>query len=121
MESNRKPKKKSQSKLQSQSAQEAKAQARVKALLNADRKKSVHISLFTKTHVDFKKAVVALGLSMQEVFEHFADQFAGGHPALTKLVNDYVEQKKSNQIRALEEKYTENLYDAIGDDNLFGE
>ena len=98
-----------------------KAQARVKALLTANRKKSVHVSLFAKTHIDFKKAVVERGLSMQEVFEHLAHQFAEGHPALTRLVDEYCEMKKANVVRALEEKYTENLYEAIGDDNPFGD
>ncbi len=97
-----------------------KAAARVKALLNVNRKKSVHVSLFSKTHVEFKKAVVSCGLSMQEVFEHLAHEFANGHPALVKLIDDYKDKKRSDQIQALEEKYTESLYDAIGDDNPFG-
>lgn len=98
-----------------------KAAARVKALLNANRKKSVHVSLFAKTHIDFKKAVVARDLSMQEVFEHLACQFAEGHPSLVKLIDEYCEMKKADVIRGLEEKYTENLYEAIGDDNPFGD
>ena len=57
---------------------------------------------------------------MQEVFEHFATLFAEGHPALLKVIDDYCETKKANLINQLEEKYTENLYDAIGDDNPFG-
>ena len=101
--------------------QEAKAEARVKALLNANRKKSVHISLFSKTHIEFKKSVVSKNLSMQEVFEHFASQFAEGHPALVKLIDDYCVAKRENLLQNLEEKYTENLYEAIGDDNPFGE
>jgi len=98
-----------------------KAEARVKALLNANRKKSVHISLFAKTHVDFKKAVVDKGLSMQEVFEHFASLFAEGHPAMSKIVDDYCVAKRENLVNQIEEKYTENLYDAIGEDNPFGD
>ena len=104
-----------------QSAQEVKAEARVKALLNANRKKSVHVSLFTKTHVDFKSAVVARSLSMQEVFEHLASQFADGHPALVKIIDEYCQMKKANAVQALEERYTDNLYEAIGDDSPFGD
>ena len=101
-------------------ALEAKAAARVKALLAANRKKSVHISLYSKTHVDFKKYVVSKSLSMQEVFEHMATLVAEGHPALVKIIDDYCDEKRQNLVRSLEEKYTENLYDAIGDDNPFG-
>jgi hypothetical protein len=97
-----------------------KAEARVKALLTANRKKSVHISLFSKTHIDFKKFVVSRDLSMQEVFEHFAHQVSEGHPSLVKIVDEYCSAKKENLIQSLEEKYAENLYDAIGDDNPFG-
>tara|TARA_R110000824_G_scaffold60853_17_gene162463 strand:+ start:1580 stop:1879 length:300 start_codon:yes stop_codon:yes gene_type:complete len=94
-----------------------KAEARVKALLTANRKKSVHVSLFSKTHIDFKKAVIDRDLSMQEVFEYFATQFAEGHPALVKIIEQYCQEKKENLVQRLEEKYTENLYDAIGFDN----
>lgn len=100
--------------------QEVKAAARVKALLTANRKKSVHISLFSKTHVDFKKFVVTKSLSMQEVFEHLACQVAEGHPALLRIIDEYCESKREKLVQSLEEKYTENLYDAIGDDNPFG-
>lgn len=103
------------------SEQEVKAEARVKALLSVNRKKSVHVSLFSKTHIDFKKFVVSRDLSMQEVFEHFACQASEGHPALIRIIDDYCSAKKANLIQSLEEKYAENLYDVIGDDNPFGE
>jgi len=57
---------------------------------------------------------------MQEVFEHFAHQFAEGHPALVKIIDEYCLAKRENLVQALEEKYTENLYEVIGDDNPFG-
>lgn len=98
-----------------------KAEARVKALLNANRKKSVHVALFAKTHIDFKKAAVSKDLSMQEIFEHLASLYAEGHPVLVKIINDYCEAKKEKLISQLEEKYTENLYEAIGHDNPFGD
>lgn len=101
--------------------QEVKAEARVKALLNAKRKKSVHISLFAKTHIDFKKAAVSKDLSMQEIFEHLASLYAEGHPALVKIIDNYCEAKKEKLISQLEDKYTENLYEAIGYDNPFGD
>jgi len=92
---------------------------KVKALLNAGRKKSVHVSLFAKTHIDFKKATVERGLSMQEVFEHLASLVADGHPSIVKLLDEYAILKKERLVSSLEEKYTDNLYDAIGHDNPF--
>ena len=58
---------------------------------------------------------------MQEVFEHLAHQLSDGHPALNKIIDDYCIAKRENLLQNLEEKYTENLYEAIGDDNPFGE
>tara|TARA_A100001515_G_C4525005_1_gene194876 strand:- start:368 stop:544 length:177 start_codon:yes stop_codon:yes gene_type:complete len=58
---------------------------------------------------------------MQEVFEFLAEQVSSGHPAMLKLIDEYCDNKKSKIVRSLEEKYTENLYEAIGDDNPFGE
>ena len=97
------------------------AKVRVKALLNANRKKSVHISLFAQTHKDFKKTTVSRDLSMQEVFEHLASLVADDHPVLTKILDDYVLSKREMKVQQLEAKYTENLYDVIGDDTPFGE
>jgi len=54
---------------------------------------------------------------MQEVFEYLAMQFSEGHPALTKLIDQYCHEKKEKLVQSLEEKYTDNLYDAIGYDN----
>jgi hypothetical protein len=104
-----------------QSEQAARAQLKIKALLNADRKKSVHVTLFAKTHIDFKQTVVAQGLSMQEVFEHLASLIADGHPQLKKILDDYTKQKKDLLVSKLEAKYTDNLYDAIGHESPFGE
>ena len=75
----------------------------------------------TKTHTDFKKAVVSRDLSMQEVFEHLASMVGDDHPALKKILDEYVHLKRSKKIEKLQAKYTENLYDVIGDDNPFGE
>ena len=59
--------------------------------------------------------------SMQEVFEHLASMVGDDHPALKKILDEYVYLKRSKKIEKLQAKYTENLYDVIGDDNPFGE
>ena len=92
-----------------------------KEFINFQTKKSVHINLTRGTHSEFRSELFKRHLSMQEVFEHLACQFAEGHPSLVKLIDEYCEMKKADVIRGLEEKYTENLYEAIGDDNLFGD
>ena len=101
--------------------QKLRAQHRIKALLNANRKKSVHISLFTKTHSAFKQATVSRDLSMQETFEYLASLIVDEHPSILKLLDEYIAQKRENKIANLEAKYAESLYDVIGHDNPFKE
>lgn len=60
-------------------------------------------------------------LSIQEVFEHFASLVNDGHPNLVKILDDYVDLKREKLITRLEEKYTENLYRLINDENPFEE
>lgn len=71
--------------------------------------------MFAKTHISFKKMTVERDLSMQEIFEHLAQLMSEGHPALAKILDDYAKMKKNRLVEKLEEKYTENLYDVIGE------
>lgn len=102
-----------------QSAQRDRAAAaKIKAILNAGRKKSVHVSLFTSTLTGFRKILLERQLSVQEVFEHFASLVKDEHPSLMKLLEEYSESKKEKLITQLEEKYTENLYKLISEENF---
>ena len=65
--------------------------------------------------------MVSRDLSMQEVFEHLASLVGEDNPTLKKILDDYTLLKRSKKIEKLEAKYTDNLYDVIGDDNPFGE
>lgn len=121
MASSNKSHKKSPKQRQSQSELEKRAAAKIRAVLNAGRKKSVHISLFTTTHTALRKNLLERELSIQEVFEHFASLVNDGHPNLVKILDDYVDLKREKLITRLEEKYTENLYRLINDENPFEE
>ena len=81
----------------------------------------MHISLFAKTHMGFKKELVGRGLSIQETFEHFASLVVDGFSGATKMLDDLERLKRNRAVEKLEEKYTENLYDVIGSDNPFEE
>ena len=107
----------------SQSARQLqlRAEAKIKAVLNAGRKKSVHISLFTTTHVNLRKKLLEREVSIQEVFEYLSSLINDEHPSIVKLLDDYVDMKKEKLINKLEEKYTENLYRLISEENNEGE
>ena len=107
--------------MQLERRQQAAAASRVRALLNAGRKKSVHIALFGATHSAFKKELVGRGLSMQETFEYFASQTADNHPQIIKMLDELERLKRDNEVSRLEDKYAANLYDVIGDENPFEE
>lgn len=69
-----------------------------------------------------KKYLLERNLSIQEIFEHFASMMSFSHPAIDRIVENYLTLKKEGIVSKLEEKYTENLYDVIGVENpLFGE
>lgn len=99
---------------------QAAADSRVKALLNANRKKSVHLALFGTTHLALKKELAGRGLSIQATLEYISSQIADGHPHMMKMLDDLEKSKHDKEVARLEEKYTKNLYDVIGDDSVFG-
>jgi len=100
---------------------QAAAESRIKALLNAGRKKSVHMALFGTTHTALKKELAGRGLSIQETMEFFASLIGDGHPQAIKMLDDLERSKRDKEVSRLETKYSANLYDVIGDDSLFGE
>ena len=58
---------------------------------------------------------------MQETFEYFASLVANENPQAAKMLLDLEKSKRNKEVTRLEEKYTKNLYDVIGDDNPFEE
>jgi predicted nuclease with RNAse H fold len=95
------------------------ADSKVRAMLNAGRKKSVHISMFGKTHMGLKKELVSRGLSIQETLEYMASLIVEGHPHAIKMLDELQASKHNKEVGKLEEKYAENLYDVIGNEGLF--
>jgi hypothetical protein len=60
-------------------------------------------------------------MSIQEFFEYVSTLVADEHPAIERILDVYITEKKDAAISKLEEKYTGNLYDAIGHESLFQE
>lgn len=56
---------------------------------------------------------------MQETIEYFAGLVSDGHPHAIKMLDDLERSKRDREVTRLETKYSENLYDVIGDDNPF--
>jgi len=58
---------------------------------------------------------------MQETFEYFASLVVDENPQAVKMLVELAKNKRNKEVTRLEEKYSENLYDVIGDDNPFEE
>ena len=99
------------------SEQEVKAEARVKALLSVNRKKSVHVSLFSKTHIDFKKFVVSRDLSMQEVFEELSLRIGNEMPDIIDILEELALDKRNKTLKKFSQSDAESIFSVIESEN----
>ena len=93
----------------------------MKKLIDFETRKSVHINMTRNTHSGFRKILLDYGLSMQEVFEYFASLVAENDNSAMNIIKDSYNNKRLKAIKKVTEQEADNLYDAIGDDSLFGE
>jgi hypothetical protein len=92
---------------------------KTKRLIDFETKKSIHINLTRGTHAGFKKFLFDYGLSMQEVFEHFASLVAEEDNNAVKIVVNSYKRKRDKIINKVSKKEAENLYDAISHEDPF--
>ena len=59
-----------------------------------DRRKSIHVKLYTETHAAFRVELMKKKLSMQEVFEHLACSIVEGDSYLNNLLDNLEYNKK---------------------------
>ena len=83
-------------------------------------KKSVHINLKYDTHKGFKIECFKRNLSMQEVFEEFAQKVAAESPDVISIMEMLSEKKRNRIIEKLSETDAESLYNIIEKENPLG-
>jgi GTPase SAR1 family protein len=81
-----------------------------------DRRKSIHIKLYTETHASFRVELMKKKLSMQEVFEDFAQRVVSGDGFAHRVLDTISRRKRDKQIEKLSDTDVESLFDAIEDD-----
>ena len=92
----------------------------IKKLVDFETKRSIHINMTRVSHSSFKKVLIDYSLSMQEVLEHFAYLVGHGDNSATQVVLSAFNNKSNKEVQKLNEKETENMYDAISTQDPFG-
>ena len=112
-------------KSQSQLEQELQAH-KIARLIEFKRKKSVHVTLFTDTHKEFRKVLLDKDLSIQEVFERFAQLVNVQDKRAEKILDEIAQDKREKIVNRIANKINtssvNDLYDAInigkGEENV---
>lgn len=89
----------------------------VTKLIDFASKKSVHINLTKNAHADLKIACFKRSLSIQEVFEEFAQMVGQEHTDVITILEDLAMRKRNKVIRQLSEADADSIFDLIEIDN----
>lgn len=84
-----------------------------------DRRKSIHVKLYTQTHANLRVELMKKKLSMQEVFEDFAQRIVSGDGFAHRVLDTIARNKREKQIKKLSESDVDSLFDAIEDSQSF--
>ena len=80
-----------------------------------DRRKSIHVKLYTETHAAFRIELIKKKLSMQEVFEDFAQRVVRGDGFAHRVLDTVAKRKRERHIEKLSDTDAESIFDAIED------
>ena len=80
-----------------------------------DHRKSIHVKLLTETHAAFRIELIKKKLSMQEVFEDFAQRVVRGDGFAHRVLDTIARKKRDRHIERLSETDAESIFDAIED------
>lgn len=62
-------------------------------------RKCIHVSIKKEIHAQLRLKLFARGLSLQEVFNEFCQQYVLDDSAATKIVDRYIMKRAQNEIR----------------------
>lgn len=86
---------------------------KIQKLVDLTTKKSVHVSMTTTSHSQFRKKLFDFGVSMQEVLELFASLAGGNDERAIDIIKEAKERKRQKALKKLTHNEVEDLYDAI--------
>lgn len=83
-----------------------------------DHRKSIHVKLLTETHAAFRIELIKKKLSMQEVFEDFAQRVVRGDGFAHRVLDTIARKKRERHIERLSDTDAESIFDAIEDQSF---
>ena len=89
--------------------------------MELDRRKSVHVKLLSDTHANFRIASFKLKLSMQEMFEEFAQRVITEDPKVMKILDELSERKKEKLVKKLSKSDASTLLDIIDSESPYSQ
>jgi histidyl-tRNA synthetase len=89
--------------------------------MDLDRRKSVHVKLLTDTHANFRIASFKLKLSMQEMFEEFAQRVIIEDPKVMKILDELSKRKKEKTVKKLSRSDASTLLDIIDSESPYSQ
>ena len=85
------------------------------------RRKTIHFTILTESHAALRIACFKNKLSMQEVFEEFAQRIAAEDPDMIAMLDDIAIKKRNKEERKFSETDANSLFDMIEKGSPFGE
>jgi len=89
--------------------------------MELDHRKSVHVKLLSDTHANFRIASFKLKLSMQEMFEEFAQRVIAEDPKVMKILDELSERKKEKLVKKLSKSDASTLLDIIDSESPYAQ
>lgn len=82
-------------------------------------RKCIHVSIKKEVHAQLRLKLFARGLSLQEVFNEFCQQYVLDDAAATKIVDRYIMKRAQNEIRDIMTKPTFSKLDELQHNVLY--
>jgi histidyl-tRNA synthetase len=89
--------------------------------MDLDRRKSVHIKLLADTHANFRIASFRLKLSMQEMFEEFAQRVIAEDPKVMKILQQLSDRKREKLVKKLSKSDASTILDIIDSESPYSQ
>src|SRR4030067_3247469 len=83
-----------------------------------DLRKGVHIKLMPDTHAEFRILLIRRGLSMQEVFEEFAQRTITDDRSCIELLDDLIDKKGLKLVSQMIPRVAQSIFSAIELDDM---
>jgi|TARA_Y100000310_G_C20691383_1_gene822485 hypothetical protein len=85
--------------------------------MDLDHRKSVHIKLLTDTHAGLRMASFKRKLSMQEMFEEFAQRVIMDDPLVVQILDELTVRKREKTVKRLSNSDASTILDIIGSES----